>query len=74
MLDDPQVHATGGLVEVPDGASSTMQPATPVDFGGTPVGQRGMAPELGQHSEEILAEAGIAPERIRTLRDQGVIG
>ena len=30
--------------------------ATPVDFHGTPAGPRSIAPKLGQHTEEVLAE------------------
>jgi len=56
LLADEQFHASGGLVEVPDGSSGTTMVATPVDFHGTPWAPRSMAPELGQHTDEILAE------------------
>jgi len=32
------------------------------------------APTLGQHNDEVLAEAGIAPEAIAAMRASGVIG
>jgi crotonobetainyl-CoA:carnitine CoA-transferase CaiB-like acyl-CoA transferase len=32
------------------------------------------APELGQHTDEVLAELGVEPDRIVTLRASGVIG
>jgi len=73
VLADPQAHAAGGFVEVPDGGTTTMLPATPVDFGGAPCAQRCMAPEHGQHGDEILAELGRAPEQIAALRDRGVL-
>ena len=41
---------------MPDGGSSTTMLATPVDFHGTPAGPRATAPELGEHTEEVLAE------------------
>jgi crotonobetainyl-CoA:carnitine CoA-transferase CaiB-like acyl-CoA transferase len=56
LLADEQFHASGGLVDVPDGTSTTTMVATPVDFLGTPWAPRSMAPALGQHTEEVLAE------------------
>jgi crotonobetainyl-CoA:carnitine CoA-transferase CaiB-like acyl-CoA transferase len=73
VLADPQVHAAGGFAEVPDGEATTLLPATPVDFGGTPSGPRAMAPALGQHSDAILAELGRSPAQIAALRAQKVV-
>jgi crotonobetainyl-CoA:carnitine CoA-transferase CaiB-like acyl-CoA transferase len=56
LIADPQFHAAGGLVDVPDGSSSTTMVATPVDFHGTPWQPRSIAPKLGEHTEEVLAE------------------
>jgi crotonobetainyl-CoA:carnitine CoA-transferase CaiB-like acyl-CoA transferase len=56
LVADPQFHAAGGLVDVPDGTSSTTMVNTPVDFHGTPGAPRSVAPVLGQHTEEVLAE------------------
>ncbi|MGU3654770.1 CaiB/BaiF CoA transferase family protein [Mycolicibacterium sp. A43C] len=56
VLADAQFHATGGIVDVPEGDSSTPMVASPVDFSGTPWQPRGRAPELGEHTEQILAE------------------
>jgi formyl-CoA transferase len=47
----------------------------PVRFSAAPeVGVRGPAPEFGQHTEEVLLEAGLSWEEIAALRAQGVIG
>ena len=56
LVADPQFKAAGGLVEVPDGSSTTTMVNTPVDFRGTPGAPRSIAPELGQHTDEVLAE------------------
>lgn len=74
VLADPQAHAAGGFVEVPDGAGVTLLPATPVDFDGTPWAPRFMAPEHGQHTEEILHELGRSASDIASLRSKGVLG
>ncbi|MDE0884062.1 MAG: CaiB/BaiF CoA-transferase family protein [Myxococcota bacterium] len=73
VLQDPQAHAAGGFVEVPDGEGTTLLPATPVDFGGRPCEQRHMAPAHGADSDSILAELGHAPEEIARLREAGVV-
>ncbi len=74
VLADPQVHAIGGLVEVPDDESSTLLPATPADFAGTPTACRWMAPSPGQHTDDVLAETGRSAEQIAALRASGILG
>ena len=68
------MHAAGGLISVPDEEGTTLLPATPADFGGTPCSARWMAPSLGQHTDHVLAETGRSPEQIATLRELGVLG
>jgi crotonobetainyl-CoA:carnitine CoA-transferase CaiB-like acyl-CoA transferase len=71
VLADEQVHAAGGLCEVPDGDSTTLLPATPADFHGTPWAPTSMAPDLGQHTDEILSELGRS-DQITALHEKGV--
>jgi crotonobetainyl-CoA:carnitine CoA-transferase CaiB-like acyl-CoA transferase len=73
VLADPQLWASGGFVEVPDGSSTATMVASPVDFAGTPWAPRAMAPELGQHTDEILRELGRDPATIASLRAKGVV-
>jgi crotonobetainyl-CoA:carnitine CoA-transferase CaiB-like acyl-CoA transferase len=56
VISDEQFHAAGGIVDVPDGESSVPMIATPADFHGTPWAPRSIAPELGAHTEDVLAE------------------
>ena len=48
---------------VPDGDSTTAMASTPVDFHGTPSAPRSMAPAIGEHTDEVLAE--VAARRAR---------
>ena len=73
VLADEQVHACGGLVEVPDGDATTTLPATPCDFHGTPWKPRAMAPEHGEHTDEVLRELGRDDAAIAALREKGAV-
>ncbi len=48
--------------------------ATPVGMSKTPARIQGMAPEHGQHTEDVLLEAGYSWEEIDALRQEGVVG
>ena len=45
----------------------------PIHYSETPAAIRSVAPDLGQHTEEILLEIGYDWERITELQDKGVI-
>ena len=75
LSHDPQVLANGYIVDVerPDGPPVRMV-ATPVQLSETPAHIRSLAPELGQHTEEVLLEAGYEWDEIDALRSEGAIG
>jgi crotonobetainyl-CoA:carnitine CoA-transferase CaiB-like acyl-CoA transferase len=56
VIADEQFHAAGGVVYVPDGDAGASMVATPADFHGTPWQPRSPAPQLGEHTDEVLAE------------------
>jgi formyl-CoA transferase len=59
-------------VELSDGTKAPITgPAA--KFSRTPTSIRRPAPALGEHTEEILAEVGVAPERFTQLRFEGII-
>ena len=67
LLADPAFQTSGAMVEVPDGSSSTLMVATPVDFAGTPWEARSTAPEVGEHTREVLADLGRSEAEIEAL-------
>ncbi len=73
-LQDPVAQAAGAFAEVsgPDGGAVPMV-NTPADFYGTPNAPRGLPPELGQHTEEVLLELGYDWDKIIALKDAGAI-
>jgi crotonobetainyl-CoA:carnitine CoA-transferase CaiB-like acyl-CoA transferase len=70
-LATPQ--AAGFLLDQPSAGAVLRTVAPPLRLGGTPVTVRRQAPALGQHSEEVLIEAGYAPEDVKALRESGVV-
>jgi crotonobetainyl-CoA:carnitine CoA-transferase CaiB-like acyl-CoA transferase len=74
LLEDPQAHAAGLFVDVPqaDGATAPAI-ASPLDFSDTRWTVEAPAPECGQHTELVLLELGYDWEEIAALRDQGTL-
>jgi len=53
---EPPAGDPGGLVDVPDGQGTTTMLATSVDVALHATGPRVRVPDLGQHTDVILAE------------------
>ncbi len=68
-LDNEQLQARGMVVE----ADGLPQLAPPYKLSGYEFTVERAAPAPGQHSEEILREAGYAAQDIERLREQGII-
>ena len=73
VVDDPVARAAGAFAEAPGPDGAIAMVATPADFSETLQAPRGLAPELGQHTEEVLLELGYGWEEIVTLKESGVI-
>lgn len=73
VLADAQAWAGKGFVEVPDDGATVTMVNTPVDYLGTPSAPRALPPELGQHTDEILAELGRDGAAVARLRADGVV-
>ena len=71
---DPQVVATRLIVEQQHPRAGRFRTLdTPIRFDRTPGGIRTPAPALGEHTEAVLAEAGLTPAEVAALREAGVI-
>ncbi len=70
--DEQALHAGIVMPCAAEGVPRTI--ATPIRLGWTGPRPAGAPPELGQHSDEILAEAGLGEADIAALRAKGVVG
>jgi crotonobetainyl-CoA:carnitine CoA-transferase CaiB-like acyl-CoA transferase len=75
LLADPQVQHNGSFVtyDHPTEGSVTT-PGFAFSMSATPASVSRPAPTTGQHTVEVLADAGLPPERIAELLADGVVG
>ena len=74
FLDDPHVQARGVIVEAPDAeAGSVLMHNIIPRLSDTPGKLRLPAPDLGQHTREILAGLGYTEEKLTALVNAGAI-
>lgn len=68
---DEQLHASGALVPFADGSGHTV--SSPFELVGTQKAPARSAPRLGEHSEQVLREAGYSDADIARLQQNGTV-
>jgi crotonobetainyl-CoA:carnitine CoA-transferase CaiB-like acyl-CoA transferase len=72
LLRDPHLEATGFWQVVEHPTEGTLRlPGIPAAYGKTPAAIRRLPPRLGEHSVEILGEAGLSAAEIDALLASG---
>jgi crotonobetainyl-CoA:carnitine CoA-transferase CaiB-like acyl-CoA transferase len=69
VVADPVMHEAGAFRQMQGGRTLVTPPADV----GAELGEVAQAPELGQHTEEVLLELGFDWDDITALKEQGVI-
>ena len=73
LIDDPHLAATGFLRTVEHPSEGSIRSiGVPVTFSESPSTPGRPAPRLGEHSLEVLREAGYTAEQVARLVDEGV--
>ncbi|PZW38896.1 benzylsuccinate CoA-transferase BbsE subunit [Humitalea rosea] len=75
LVENPQLQARGHFVPFthPLVAQAARMPGAPYVLSETPWKVRRPAPRLGEHTAEVLAEIGIAPDEVARLFSAGVV-
>ncbi len=81
LFTDPHLLATGGLLDVfisrigGEEGKKVGLPALPIEFGPARErpGIRRQSPRMGEHTREVLAEAGYSAEEIAGFAERGVV-
>jgi crotonobetainyl-CoA:carnitine CoA-transferase CaiB-like acyl-CoA transferase len=73
-VNDPQARAAGYFISYDHPQFGKVEDlASPVNMSQTPASYRMPAPELGQHTQEVLFEYGYTEEDVVRLKEQGII-
>ena len=70
VVDDPQAIAAGAFTEIegPGGEGTFRSPAAPIRFDHQAEGPHPAAPDLGEHTDEVLRRFGYSDEDLAALR------
>jgi len=74
LFEDEHLKESGGLLDmtIPDGGEIAL-PALPIAINDERPELFQNPPEVGEHSDEILASLGLDPEQINSLKSNGLI-
>jgi crotonobetainyl-CoA:carnitine CoA-transferase CaiB-like acyl-CoA transferase len=79
LFEDPHLTAGGGLLPItitdgPFAGQKTRLPALPLEMAGARFGVHHDVPKAGEHTREVLREAGYADAEIDALAASGAVG
>ena len=75
VIQDPQARAVEAFAKLPHRSGDEIEVVkSPVEFRATPSSVRRLAPEVGEHTEEVLLEYGYTWDDIAALKESGAIG
>jgi crotonobetainyl-CoA:carnitine CoA-transferase CaiB-like acyl-CoA transferase len=74
LFEDPHLNEGGRMLEILFATGTRAKiPGLPLDMGGRKTRVRRQPPKMGEHTREVLREAGVTPDEITRLREQGTI-
>jgi crotonobetainyl-CoA:carnitine CoA-transferase CaiB-like acyl-CoA transferase len=73
-MADPQLAHREAFTEVFDAGGTFKALNPPFRFSAAPAAARPFVAGLGEHGDQVLAEAGYSAEEIDTLRKSGALG
>ena len=74
LVNDPQVHHNQMIVEIDHPTEGKLKVlGIPIRFSESPGTIRQYPPLVGEHTDEILKDAGYTEEEIRRLKEEGVV-
>jgi len=74
VIADEQALANGFVTPVAlPGGDSYLTGASPAQFDGRPIGPLRAAPTHGADTDAVLGELGLTTDRIRELRERGIV-
>jgi crotonobetainyl-CoA:carnitine CoA-transferase CaiB-like acyl-CoA transferase len=73
LFEDAHLLASNGLLETLVAGQMHLLPNTPMAFGGARATLQRQPPGLGEHGDEVLAEAGYSAAEIAALRATGAV-
>jgi len=75
FLADPHVQARGIVIDVPDAQTGSLAMHNIIPrLSDTPGRLHTPAPEIGEHTAEILGQLGVAPAELEALAKEGIVG
>jgi crotonobetainyl-CoA:carnitine CoA-transferase CaiB-like acyl-CoA transferase len=73
LVADPQLQENEMLVELPHARGSISSVGVPIKLSETPGSVRTAGPLIGEHSRELLIEAGYTAVEINGLLERGIV-